>query len=94
MPGPLLIKETEQGKCEWFISEEICQEETQLRASQLSRAQPRIPSPDRAWRGLHLLPSCLSYSGLGASAKYLVGNPCRTGSEMTSRVFSFPLTLL
>lgn len=48
MPGPLLIKETEEGKCEWLISEAICREETQLKASQLSQPQPRIPSPDRA----------------------------------------------
>ena len=46
MPGPLLIKETEEGKCEWLVSEAICREETQLKASQLSQAQPRIPSPD------------------------------------------------
>lgn len=38
MPGPLLIKETEEGKCEWLISEEIYREETQLKASQLSQA--------------------------------------------------------
>lgn len=49
MPGPLLIKETEEGKCEWLVSEAICWEETQLKASQLSQAQPWIPSPDRAW---------------------------------------------
>lgn len=49
MPGPLLIKETEEGKCEWLISEAICREEMQPKASQLSQAQPWIPSPDPAW---------------------------------------------
>lgn len=49
MPGPLLIQETEEGKCEWLLSEAICREETPPEASQLSRERPRTPSPAQAW---------------------------------------------
>lgn len=77
MPGPRLIKETEEGKCEWLVSEAICWEETQLKASQLSRGtasdtQPS-PSPVRSPPLAALLELLRSGSGCQVSG----GEPMR-----------------
>lgn len=83
MPGPLLIKETEERKCECLISEVICQEEMQLKASH---------------QGPHLSLPRWSYSRLGSECQGSGGEPMqnwqRGMSQMTSWVFSFPLALL
>lgn len=83
MPGPLLIKETEERKCEWLVSEVIHREETQLEVSH---------------RGPHLSLPCRSYSRLGSECQGSGGEPMQNWqpemSQMTSWVFSFPLALL
>lgn len=78
MPGPLLIKETEERKCDWLVSEE-----TQLEASHRG---PHLSLPCRSYS--HLGSECQG-SGGEPMQNWQPGM-----SQMTSWVFSFPLALL